>query len=306
MIVRQWNGDGDFQWSATVDQPWIRLDTQSSNTPSNIIVIADPTNLPVGTHIGHITIAAQGVANSPQVVSVSLKIVAAFLSGRVTDSTGAGVAGVVMRLTGAQAATVQTSSDGTYSFGSVLAGGTYTVSASKLNYTFSPSNQVLNNLVGSQEVFFKAAINQGVPVLISEIDSTRAIALDSVLHIRQPFPLEYSMLWGSDRRTRLMLFAMNFEFTPNEDLSAITADAEDLGHRIYPLTVEYVGKVPGLDWLNSIVVRLPDDISDVGDVLVRITYKGIQSNRVRVGIGHIGDGPPDDIGAAPTPIRQPQ
>src|SRR5262249_24882636 len=36
-------------------------------------------------------------------------------------------------------------------------------------------------------------------------------------------------------------------------------------------------------------------------VLVRIKYHGVSSNRVRVGIGHVGDGPPDDPGAAPTP-----
>ena len=34
-----------------------------------------------------------------------------------------------------------------------------------------------------------------------------------------------------------------------------------------------------------------DDIGDVGDVLIRVTYHGISSNRVRVAIGHIGGGP---------------
>jgi hypothetical protein len=37
----------------------------------------------------------------------------------------------------------------------------------------------------------------------------------------------------------------------------------------------------------------------VGDVLVGITYHSSTSNRVRIGIGHIGGGPPDD---APVPI----
>ncbi len=42
-------------------------------------------------------------------------------------------------------------------------------------------------------------------------------------------------------------------------------------------------------------------MDDLGDVLVRIHYKGDASNRVRVGIGHVGGGPSDDPGAVPTP-----
>ena len=42
-------------------------------------------------------------------------------------------------------------------------------------------------------------------------------------------------------------------------------------------------------------------MDDLGDVLVGITYRGVSSNRVRVGIGQIGGGPPDDPGAVPTP-----
>ncbi len=42
-------------------------------------------------------------------------------------------------------------------------------------------------------------------------------------------------------------------------------------------------------------------MGDIGDVLVGITYRGVASNRVRVGMGHIGGGPPDDPGAVPTP-----
>jgi uncharacterized protein GlcG (DUF336 family) len=42
-------------------------------------------------------------------------------------------------------------------------------------------------------------------------------------------------------------------------------------------------------------------MGDLGDVLVRIYYHDAASNRVRVGIGHVGGGPPDDPGAVPTP-----
>ena len=139
------------------------------------------------------------------------------------------------------------------------------------------------------------------PILISEESSTRAIALDSVTQMREPFPLTSSFQMGTDKRTRVMLFAMNLSLQPNETASAVKAEAEDGAHRIYTLTVEYVGPVPEQSWATAVVVRLSDEMGDVGDVLVQIIYQGVASNRVRVGIGHIGGGLPDDAGAVPTP-----
>ncbi|HYK20403.1 MAG TPA: heme-binding protein, partial [Pyrinomonadaceae bacterium] len=72
-------------------------------------------------------------------------------------------------------------------------------------------------------------------------------------------------------------------------------------HTIYALTAEYAGSVPDQPWATSVIVRLPGNLPETGDVLVRIKYRGIESNRVRVGIGHVGDGPPDDVNAVPTP-----
>jgi hypothetical protein len=46
-------------------------------------------------------------------------------------------------------------------------------------------------------------------------------------------------------------------------------------------------------------MRVNENLGDVGDVLLGITYHGVSSNRVRLGIGHIGGGPPDD---PPAPI----
>jgi hypothetical protein len=98
-----------------------------------------------------------------------------------------------------------------------------------------------------------------------------------------------------------MLFAMNFDLAANEDAGSITADGEDGVHLIYPLTVEYIGKVSGYDWLKCVVLRLDDSMGNVGDILVRITYRGVASNRVRIGIGHIGGGLQDDPDAILTP-----
>lgn len=139
------------------------------------------------------------------------------------------------------------------------------------------------------------------PVLISEPTSTRAIALESVTFLREPFAVTSPVAWNPDHQTRVMLFALNLSLQPGENLSAVTADAEDAAHRRYNLQVENIGTVPGQDWISTVILRLSEEMNDPGDVLVRITYRGVSSNRVRLGIGHIGGGPPDDNGSAPTP-----
>ncbi|HUE82997.1 MAG TPA: hypothetical protein VMM84_12860, partial [Pyrinomonadaceae bacterium] len=139
------------------------------------------------------------------------------------------------------------------------------------------------------------------PVLFSHAESTRAIAIDSVNHKREPFAITTMVPLGNDNVTRIKLFAGNLQLTPGEGKESVTAEAEDASRQLHPLTVEYVGSVPDQSWATAVVVKLNEQLADAGDVLVRIYYRGIPSNRVRVGIGHVGGGPPDDIGSVPTP-----
>lgn len=140
------------------------------------------------------------------------------------------------------------------------------------------------------------------PVLLTDHTSTRAVALESVTFKREPFPVATDIAWNSDRRTRVMLFAMNLNFLAGEGANAVTADAEDASGRRYPLNVEYIGKVREQEWMYAVVVRLHDEMVDtLGDVLVRINLHGVASNRARLAIGQNGGGPPDDPGAVPVP-----
>jgi uncharacterized protein GlcG (DUF336 family) len=156
-------------------------------------------------------------------------------------------------------------------------------------------------LAGSVNKIEHARAQASRPLLISEATSTRAVAFESVTQKREPFPLTSTVQFSADNRTRIMLFAQSLNLQPGDTATSITAEAEDGSHRIYPLKVEYVGPVPDQEWVSSIIIRLNDDMGDVGDVLLKITYRGLASNRVRVGIGHTGDGPSDDAGAVPTP-----
>ena len=127
------------------------------------------------------------------------------------------------------------------------------------------------------------------PVLVSEATTTRAVSWDSVAHTREPFALTSPHSLAADRRTRVQIFALNL--TDADDPSSLKAEAEDGAHKVYALAVESVAPVPGQEWMRSITLRLDDSMADVGDVLVRVTARGVASNRVRVGIGHVGGGP---------------
>lgn len=123
-------------------------------------------------------------------------------------------------------------------------------------------------------------LNDDVPMLLTEAGSESAIALNSVTMFRDPFSLLTPYSSTPNNRTRIILFARNLEFQPGDDLSVMAAQAEDSLHVVYPLTIEYVGKVPGFDWLTQINVRLSDQLTEGGDVLVNISLRGVSSNKV--------------------------
>src|SRR6185369_2221279 len=146
----------------------------------------------------------------------------------------------------------------------------------------------------------QAATNKK-PVLLSQAASTRAIALESVTFRAEPFSPTASPAFSSDTRTRICIFVMNLELLAGEGANAFTSDVQDASGKLYPLRVEYTGQVPDFPGITMIVVRLADDLGDVGDVLLRVNLHGMSSNRVRVAIGHSGGGPADDAGAVATP-----
>ena len=165
---------------------------------------------------------------------------------------------------------------------------------------------LLATIAGSM-LSLKSHAAVSAPVLLTRPNSTRAIAVESVSQKAEPFSpaqtLNFSV--NGDLRTRVMLFASNLSLAPGENAAAVTADAEDGSHTHYPLIVESVPAVPGFNWMTAVVVRLNNNLGDTGDVLVGVTYHSLSSNRVRIGIGHIGGGPPDDPTPSPTPAATP-
>jgi hypothetical protein len=102
--------------------------------------------------------------------------------------------------------------------------------------------------------------------------------------MREPFPLSSFDNFSTDKRTRIMFFVSGLELLPGENIAAVSAQAEDNQHHIYPLAVEYVGKVPEFDWFFEIVLKLPDSIDTSGDFWISIGLHGGTSNKALIAI----------------------
>lgn len=123
------------------------------------------------------------------------------------------------------------------------------------------------------------------PVLLTNQNTGRAAAVDSVTLMSEPFSVTSPQnLFSSDQRTRVTLFGYNLELKNGEDLSAITAQAEDSQHSLYTLPVEAVREVPHFNWITGVTVRLPDELKGIGDVSVNIGLRGVASNQALLSI----------------------
>ena len=116
------------------------------------------------------------------------------------------------------------------------------------------------------------------PLIMAEELTFRAIALDSVTMLREPFSLRNIFNFSSDQRTRIMLFASGIDLLPGESPSSVQVQLEDSEHHFYPLVVESILPLPNLPF-SQIVVKLPDSIAVEGEHQISITFRGTTSNK---------------------------
>ena len=120
-------------------------------------------------------------------------------------------------------------------------------------------------------------------MLLTEENSDRALAVDSVSWVRDPLAvMAPNNYFAQDGHTRVLLLATNVHLQAGEDTSAITCIAEDANHRTFPLIVEYVGTIPNFDLFTQLVIRLSDEAARTDDIGVTITLHGQTSNRVMI------------------------
>ncbi|HXD32299.1 MAG TPA: carboxypeptidase regulatory-like domain-containing protein [Pyrinomonadaceae bacterium] len=102
--------------------------------------------------------ASQTVPNlgSNTIFNFTAELATYTISGQVLNA-GFGFAGVTMNLTGSQTGSVVTNSSGQYSF-TVNAGGNYTVTPARQNYSFSPTSTPFTNVHANQTANFDATV----------------------------------------------------------------------------------------------------------------------------------------------------
>jgi len=143
-------------------------------------------------------------------------------------------------------------------------------------------------------------------MLMTHEDSDRAIAFNAATFVREPFPVFTEQNFSTDKRTRILLFVSDLDFSSENSTSNLLVIAENSVIGTVLLPVEHMTKVPFFDWLTQIKVILPDNLAGAGDVLIRVSWQGVSSNQARVSMKPVGvarafllpDWPPDSRLAA--------
>jgi len=131
---------------------------------------------------------------------------------------------------------------------------------------------------------YQRATPSSSPLLLTDEGSNRALALDSVTFKRDPFEVSGRYNFSTDQRTRLMLLSANLDLQPGDGPAIVAAQADDgTGHQ-YPLTVEWIGRLPNFDWITVVIAKLPLELANANQALVSITAHNQSSNPVLVSL----------------------
>lgn len=163
----------------------------------------------------------------------------------------------------------------------------YTISSVSLADNGAKFRCVVSNSFGtanSNEATLTVVVNSPPLTIAIEDNTDHVIAVDSVTMVTDPFPRINPFNFSSDGLTRVMLFASNLVLLSREDRSAVTAQAETSQGVVYPLTVEFVGPLPGFESFTEVIVILPGDLPVNQEVLISIRLRGTTSNKARIRI----------------------
>jgi hypothetical protein len=131
---------------------------------------------------------------------------------------------------------------------------------------------------------YQRATPSNVPVVFTDEGANRALALDSVTFKRDPFSVRNLNNFSLDHTTRVMLLSANLDLQPGDGTSIVTVQADNGNGSPYQLTVEWIGRLPGLDWITVVIAKLPDDLTNSKQALFSVTAHSQSSNAVLVSL----------------------
>ena len=270
----------------------INGDTSSESNETFNVSLSSPVNATVGDGQGVGTITND---DGQPAISINDVSVPEGSSGTTTATFTVSLSNTSSQAVAVNYATAGNTATSGTDF--VAASGTATIAAGLLSTTinvtvnsdttFEPSETFFVNLTNPSNA--SISDNQGVgtivddnaPVLATEENSQRAIALNSIFLFRDPFAITNPAFFGTDQRTRVALFATNITLTLG---LVVTAEAVDSQQTTHQLQVEFAGSLPGFPEITQLNVKLPDGITVAGDLQLRITVNGRTSNVVLVGV----------------------
>ena len=149
--------------------------------------------------------------------------------------------------------------------------------------------------------------NSPTPILLSESKSTRALATSRKINAKTDITRLSARAFSLGKK--VVLYATNIDLMDGEGANAFRVYGEDKnGHQFRFPVLQIDQLTKGVSGTFAITVVLNDEIrfwdnpEQNGDILVQLTWRGMGSNRVRLGLGQIGGNVTDDPGSVPTPL----
>jgi hypothetical protein len=112
------------------------------------------------------------------------------------------------------------------------------------------------------------------------------VALDSILFLRDPFPVVNTtnlLSLGNDRNTRLLIFVANVNLLPGESPSAVVVNLIDSNNQPHDIAAEHVWTGASSDF-SQVSFRLPDALPS-GACTITVKLHGQTSNAGAIRIG---------------------
>ena len=127
--------------------------------------------------------------------------------------------------------------------------------------------------------------NDDAPVLLTDETTGRALALDSMITMRDPFSTLEPNYFSTDKRRRVALYVWRLGLLPTDTAANLTVTAHDGVAGVYVLTVEHVSAFTQVDGVSVIVVRLPETVIGAPrDLFFKIQLRGPASNEAVIKI----------------------
>src|SRR5437867_2772362 len=150
--------------------------------------------------------------------------------------------------------------------------------------------------------------NSPTPILLSMEGSTRALATPKTRAFGKLNPAT-SIQSAYSPGSKIDLYVTNLDLMKGEGANAFRVYAMDKNGHLYRFPVLAMQPLVGKDWIYALTIKLKDEIgyweppTPDGDLLIAVTWRGLESNLLKLGYGAIG-GLKDDPNAVPTPMSK--